>query len=267
MAGENALVPVEQKEVAFYGDEVLAVRAGDGTVFVPVRPICELLGLNFDGQRRRINRDPVLAGEVMSVVVTTTDIEVGSRRPRTSEMVALPLDFLPGFLFGINASRVKPELRERVIRYQRECYKVLDAAFREGRLTADRIFDDLLASDSPAAIAYKMATAIQMMARQQLLLESRVDEHDRRLEALEDTLGDPGRHVTPDQAAQISQGVKTVALVLSQRSGKNEYGAVYGQLYRDFGVTSYKLIPARRFEEVMRYLTDWHQSVVGDVPF
>jgi hypothetical protein len=48
-------------------------------------------------------------------------------------MVCLPLDYIAGFLFGVNADRVKPELRERVILYQRECYRVLaDAFFARG---------------------------------------------------------------------------------------------------------------------------------------
>lgn len=222
MSDEIALVPVEQKEVEFYGDLLIAVRAPSGPVYVPVRPICDLLGVNFDGQRRRINRDPVLSEEVMFVVVTTTDIDPGSRRPRTSEMLAIPLDYLSGFLFGINASRVKEGVRDRLIRYQRECYKVLDEAFREGRLTAEPSFDELLASDSPAAMAYRIATALQVMARQQLLMESRVDQHDsqleeygERLEAIEAQLGDPARYITQDQAMQLSQAVKTVAMKLS----------------------------------------------------
>lgn len=81
MANKQSLVPVEQKEVAFYDDEVVAVRIENGNVYVPVRPICDLLGVNFDGQRRRINRDAVLSEEVMSVVVTTTDLDPSSRQP------------------------------------------------------------------------------------------------------------------------------------------------------------------------------------------
>jgi hypothetical protein len=274
MKNEKALVPVEQKEVEFYDDALVAVRAIDGSVFVPVRPICDLLDVNFDGQRRRINRDPVLSEEVMSVVVTTTDIDPSSRRPRTSEMLALPLDYLSGFLFGINASRVKEEIRDRLIRYQRECYKVLDEAFKEGRLTADPSFDELLDSDSPAAMAYKMATALKIMARQQLLLESRVDQHDsyfeaydQRLEALESQLGDSERHITPDQAMQLSQAVKTVAMKLSKASGRNEYGGVYGELYRKFGITSYKQLPASEFDAAMNWLNEWRESIAGDAPF
>lgn len=105
------------------------------------------------------------------------------------------------------------------------------------------------------------------MARQQLLLESRLDTHEDRLEAIEATLGDPGRHITPDQAMQLSQAVKTVALKLSKASGRNEYGGVYGELYRKFGITSYKELPAAKYEDAMSWLNEWRESVEGDVPF
>ncbi|MBK8129458.1 MAG: hypothetical protein IPK53_11350 [bacterium] len=32
-------------------------------------------------------------------------------------------------------------------------------------------------------------------------------------------------------------------------------------------MTSYKLLPAAKFEEVMSWLTTWHQDLVGDTPF
>ncbi|MDX1416657.1 MAG: phage antirepressor N-terminal domain-containing protein [Candidatus Promineifilaceae bacterium] len=266
MGDEKTMVPVEQKIVEFYEDKVTAVRLATGEVFIPLRPIVEDLGLDWASQTRRINRDPVLA-EVKGVVVTTTP---GGQQ----EMLALPLDYLSGFLFGVNANRVKPEIRERVIRYQKECYKVLAEAFTEGRLTADPPFDELLATDSPAAMAYKIATALQIMARQQLLLESRLDQHggllethDRRLEALESQLGDPDRQITPDQAMQLSQAVKTVAMKLSKASGRNEYGGVYGELYRKFGITSYKQLPAARFEEALDWLNEWREGIEGEAPF
>ena len=58
---------------------------------------------------------------------------------------------------------------------------------------------------------------------------------------------------TEEQASQISQAVKTVAMTLSKASGSNQYGAVYGELYRKFGITSYKLLPAKRFNEAMSF--------------
>lgn len=275
MSEEKALVPVEQKQVEFYGDTIIAVRTQGGGIYVPIRPICDLLGVDWSAQRRRISRDPVLGGESMSVAITTTDIGPDSRRPRTSEMLALPLDYVSGFLFGINAERVKKEVREQLIRYQRECYKVLAEAFQEGRLTADPSFDDLLRGDTPAAQAYKMARALMEMARQQLILESRLSDHaaqlashEDRLEQIESTLGDRGRFISPEQATSISQAVKTIAMELGKKSGRNEYGAVYGEFYRKFGIPSYRELPARRFDEAARFLAEWYQTLTGEgLPF
>lgn len=275
MAETSAIVPLEQKAVEFYGDEIVAVRAAGGVIYVPVRPICDLLGVDWAGQRRRINRDGVLGAEMQSVAITDREGE----RLVTREMQCLPLDYVSGFLFGISADRVKPELKERVLRYQRECYKVLSEAFREGRLTAEPTFDDLLSSDSPAAQAYKMAAAIMQMARQQLLLEaqmgehaSRLDAYEKRLEVVESALSVPHQHVSPDQAMQISQAVKIVAMELGKRSKRNEYGSVYGQLYRQFAITSYKQLPASQFDAAMSWLTGWYKQITGatgpdEVPF
>jgi hypothetical protein len=183
-------------------------------------------------------------------------------------MTCLPLDYLSGWLFGINATRVKPEVRDRLIRYQRECYRVLAEAFQEGRLTGDETVEDLLQTADPGVVqAYQMALAVVKLARNQIMLESRLEGHEQRLERLEATLSSPGRQVTEEQASQISQAVKAVAMALSQKSGRNEYGGVYGELYRRFAITSYKLLPAGRFQEAMKFLTDWHQNLTGEVPF
>ncbi len=268
---EQALVPIEQRMVLFYEDEITAVVADDEqgrTVYVPVRPICDFMGLNWDGQRRRISRDAVLSQETMSVVVTTTDIEPSSRRPRTSVLIALPLKYIPGWLFGINADRVKPKLRDKIIRYQRECYDVLAEAFREGRLTSEPDFSQLLTLDTPAVQAYKAALAVVQLARQQVIMEAKLTNHEERLETIEAMLGDSGRFITKEQAMHISQAVKAIALVLGEVSGRNEFQGVYGELYRRFKIPSYRELPANRFDEAMRFLREWYQSVADeDVPF
>lgn len=271
MSDEKALQPAEQKTVLFYDDEITAVRLADGRVFIPIRPICEALGVDYSAQRQRINRDEVLVEEVTSVVITTTDIEAGSTRPRTSEMICLPLDYLNGWIFGINASRVKPEIKDRLLRYQRECYRVLADAFQDGRLTADSDLDieALLAQDSPAAQAYQMAMAVVRMARQQLLMEARLEEyggqlqeHGTRLDQLEAAVG--GDHITEAQAQQISQAVKAVAMAIGKKTKRNEFGAVYGELYRKFNCASYRALPQKRFNEAMAFLNEWLQSVSSE---
>ena len=270
MAEPKSLVPVEQKEVVFYEDTIVAVRLADNNVYVPIRPICDNLGVALAGQRERINRDPVLSEVVTSVSVTLTQ--------QAREMFCLPLKFIPGWLFGISAQRVKPELRDRIIRYQRECYDVLAEAFVEGRLTADPLFEELLQQDTEAVQAYKILQAMVKLARNQILIEARLDtyatqlvDHEERLEEIEATLGDPGRFVTPDQAMQISQAVKTIAAEIQKRTKQNEYGKIYGQLYREFGITSYKLLPANKFDRAMEWLTAMYRQITGatgeEIPF
>jgi hypothetical protein len=180
-------------------------------------------------------------------------------------MLCLPLDYISGFLFGINATRVKKELQERLITYQERCYKVLYEAMQEGQLTTSPEFDELLAEDTEAVQAYRMALAIVKLARNQILIDARLNQHEQRIETIEAQLGDTGRNVTPDQASQVSQAVKAVALALGQKTGRNEFGAVYGELYRKFGITGYKMLPTRRFDEAMKFLTDWHENLIGQL--
>lgn len=265
---------IQQKEVTFYGDNLTAVRAADGNIYAGLREMCQLLGIDTQGQRQRINRHAILNEGLMVCKLHTI------QGPRSGHV--LRVDLVPLWLSGIRTAAVNEDIRPKLERFQREAAKVLWEAFQEGRLTSDPDFDTLLqtAANTETVQAYQIAQAVMKLARQQILIEARLTgrldvhenrlaDHDNRLEAIETTLTDSGRNVTPDQASQISQAVKAVALVLSKKSGRNEFGAVYGELYRREGVTSYKLIPARRFEHVMKWLTDWYQELTGasELPF
>ena len=267
MSDDKVLIPVYQQEVTFYGDSLIAVKAADSHIYVAVRQMCEALGLDRRGQVRRIKRQPILAEGYQGGDITSPPSPDGrgGGRQRTG---MLRVDLVPLWLSGVDTKRVRPEIRDKLERYQREAAKVLWEAFQEGRLTSSATFDELLATDSPAAQAYKMASAITELARNQLLMEATLDDYGRRLEAIEVTLGDPGRSISPEQASQISQAVKAVAMKFSEQSGRNEYGGVYGELYRKFGITSYKLLPANRFQEAMDWLSDWYQNITDtEAPF
>jgi len=254
--GDKALTPVEQRTVVFYDDEIpAAVVVGHESerpnIYVPIRPLCDFLGVNYRAQRRRIDRDPVLANVVTEVQLATAG--------GPQAMPCLHLDYLNGWLFGISAASVKEEIRERVIRYQKECYQALRDAFQE-----PRVMDQL--------------TQVEQLGHALITLAREQREFDRRLSSTEEELADvrqrvvaieervaPGEAVTEEQASQISQAVKAVAIALSKETGRNEFGGVYGQLYRKFGITSYKLLPAARFQEAMAFLTEWFRSI-GDSP-
>jgi hypothetical protein len=258
---EKALVGLEQKEVEFYGDELTAVKGDDGHVYVVISHLCEALGLDPQAQTRRIQRQRVLvAGYGWVAILATQPIEQRRR------VQVLRVDLVPLWLTGVNTKNIKDDAtRQKLERFQEEAAKVLWEAFQEGRLTADPDFEALLKSDSDAVQAYQIATAVVKLARQQILMEARltgrIDDHERRLEQIEAALGDTDALVTPSQAMQISQAVKAVALEMGKKSGRNEHGGVYGQLYRQFEITSYKQLPASRFQEAMEWLTDWYKRL------
>ena len=273
MSDETTLTPVEQRTVDFYGDELLAIRAEDGQVYVSLRHLCEAIGLARQGQVRRIRDHKILAKGYQGGNVLLPPSPDG-RGGGVQRVGMLRVDLVPLWLSGVRVQAAREEIRAKLERFQEEAAKVLWEAFQEGRLTVDPSFSELLESDSPAAQAYRMARAMMELARNQLLLEARLDmydtrflDHENRLEGIEAVLGAPDRFVTPDQASQISQAVKTVAMKLSKKSGRNEYGGVYGELYRKFGITSYKQLPAAKFDEAMRWLNEWRESIEGDVPF
>ena len=260
---DKALAIIEQRDVDFYGDELTAVRAEDGHIYVSLSHLCTALGIDTQGQARRINRQSILLKGYSWVDILSTQPTPQRRRSQV-----LRVDLVPLFLTGISTKSIADELHRRKLeRFQEEAAKVLWESFQQGRLTADLDFDALLAQDSPEAQAYKMAQAVMQLARNQLLMRSQLADHAQRLETIEAQLGDTGRNVTPDQASQLSQAVKAVALAQGKKTGRNEFGAVYGELYRKFGITGYKMLPARRFDEAMKFLTDWHEELGGMLPF
>jgi hypothetical protein len=102
--------------VPFHGQSLFAILLSD-VPHVAMKPICENIGLDWDGQRQKINRHPILSkGKVMITAPSNGGLQ---------EMLMLPVNFLNGWLFGIDSNRVKPEIRDRLIAYQTECFEVL----------------------------------------------------------------------------------------------------------------------------------------------
>jgi hypothetical protein len=273
MSDVTVLIPVDQKNVEFHGDTLTAVLAEDGIIYVPVKPLCESLDIQWSAQSKRIARDPVLSGVATSVSIMDMQGDLPQRRT----MTCLPLDYLNGWLFGVNASRVKDlETRNRLIDYQKECYQVLSRAFGIRPAPASAASTGLQALEQ----VRNMGLAIARLAEEQIEFEMRltttegkldravvvVEQLNERVERLELRIA-PGALITEDQASQISQAVKAVAIALGKQSGRNEFGAIYGELYRKYGVTGYKQLPTAKFQEAMNWLNEWRESIEGLLPF
>lgn len=95
---------------------ILLIENGDK--YVPVKPICEALGINSNGQIERIKSDPILGS------TNKMCLSVGADK-KNREMFSIPYRYVFGWLFTIDAEKVKPEAKETVIRYKKECYDTL----------------------------------------------------------------------------------------------------------------------------------------------
>lgn len=144
---EPALRPVEERVIEFYEDNLTAVAVeveGQRKIFVPIKPISEYLGVDWSSQRQRVMRDEILAEAVRGVVITTTpSASGGGGGPQV--MLCLPIEMMHGWLFGLQAARVRPELRDKVLRYQRDCYRVLFEAFQAKAIeSAEAVADPIM---------------------------------------------------------------------------------------------------------------------------
>lgn len=99
------------------GVEIVTVDR-DGEIFVPIKPVCDAIGIDDRAQRDKIQSDEILAS---TGVLSTSVAADGKDR----EMYCLPLKYVYGWLFTINPKNVAPEAREAVAVYRRECYDVL----------------------------------------------------------------------------------------------------------------------------------------------
>ena len=111
----NAVTTVTM--ISFRGRAIPTVKDAAGVVRVALRPIVEAMGLDWSAQFRRVQRCQIMGA---SVAIMATEGSHGDR-----DSVTLPLEMLNGFLFGIDAGKVKPELRDSVLAYQRKCYRAL----------------------------------------------------------------------------------------------------------------------------------------------
>ncbi len=111
----NSLTPTPQ--IVKFNNQDVPVFFHENKPHVLMKPICINIGLDWDSQKKRINRHPILSqGKVMM----TSPTKGGEQ-----DFIALPIGYLNGWLFGIDVNRVKPEIKDTLIKYQLECYDVL----------------------------------------------------------------------------------------------------------------------------------------------
>ena len=109
-----------------FNNQSLVTFEQDGVHYTAMKPICDNIGLAWEAQLARIKRDDILSSTMIVMIIVAED---GKNR----EMVCLPIEYLNGWLFGIDVNRCKPEIRETLIKYKKECYQALHDYWFKGK--------------------------------------------------------------------------------------------------------------------------------------
>lgn len=105
-----------------FHNQTLSATLVNNIPHIALKPICENIGVDWEAQRQKINRHPVLK-QVACMIKATCPGTDGKNY--SVDMLMLPLKYLNGWLFLIDSNRVKEEIKPRVIEYQEECFEVL----------------------------------------------------------------------------------------------------------------------------------------------
>lgn len=137
--------------INFRADTLFAVERDDG-VFVAVKPICDALGLTWQGQLQRLKDDPILSEGITTIVMPSPG--------GAQEQTCLKLEYVNGWLLKVDSRRVKDEeTRQRLLTYQRECHLVLFEHFYGKRVAAaSRALPDPEETQEPDGTKVRLVT-------------------------------------------------------------------------------------------------------------
>lgn len=109
--------------VPFYGNSLFVVEH-NGEAYTPMKPIVEGMGLDWKSQHKKISQ------RFYKGMVEITIPSVGG----IQSMICLALRKLAAWLNSISPNKVRPEIRDNVIRYQEECDDVLYEYWTKGEV-------------------------------------------------------------------------------------------------------------------------------------
>ena len=118
-----------------FNHQSLVTFEQNGKHYTAMKPICENIGLDWKSQYSRMKRDDVLNSTMVMITIVAED---GKKR----EMICLPIEYLNGWLFGIDINRCKPEIRDTLIKYKKECYQALHDYWFNGKAERKTTVDD-----------------------------------------------------------------------------------------------------------------------------
>lgn len=181
-------------EVPFNGSAMIAQRFDDGEIYTALKPICENIGIDFNGQKQRLERTPWATMCVMHTVAAD-----GKNR----DMTAISRKTLTMWLATIDTNRLSDEqARHNVTVYQQEAAEALDKYFNEGG--AIRVSDADSDEDIMARAVLVAQKTIERKNQQLQAKDEQIRELEPKAQALDDFTNVEDRLLVRDAAKVLS---------------------------------------------------------------
>lgn len=201
MSDHTALVPIHIPGAG----EILALDEGD-TKWVAIRPICEVLSIDADTQRKKLDQ-----AEWACTVIRTVQVSGQGR-----STVMLDADHLPMWLGTIQTSRVSESARPVLVTFQREAAKALRDHFYRGVSVAP--------ASSSLDVLRGMIDQLEIVQRDAAEAKSIASTTSARLDAIEGqhdyfaALGYAKLHNLPTSTRHL-QRMGTQAAMIARQNG------------------------------------------------
>ena len=245
-------VKIENIQVA--GEElVAAILEGEG-VAVPIRLVCQALGVSPQKQSEMLREHDALAPGLRIIRVP-----IGGR---IQSVLAILHTHIAYWLGTILPKEVHEDARPKLVRYQTELIAVLNALY--GPQVDPSLAPGPLATDLHPQYGEVVR---QLRALQETLLsltsgqraiQGKVDSIDTRLTKIEDVVEDLQQiqKISAAQAEYLQRAIKRIATRYQQRTKTetNMYERLFAQFKIDMGIPRYDELPAKAYAKALAWL-------------
>ncbi|HPH98296.1 MAG TPA: phage antirepressor N-terminal domain-containing protein [Anaerolineaceae bacterium] len=173
----------------FYDEIFTIYLADDKNWYIPLRNVCEALGLDSRSQRRRIADDGALFDAIKEFSLDTPYQDT----VRKKDVLCLNVRRLPYWLGTIDANRVKEEHKGKIVLFKREFADAAWSVFRTNIIPAD-ILAEIDASETPERQQYnRVMDELNELRKKLIVVEDWKDEIgvtvDRMIDDMQNRLG------------------------------------------------------------------------------
>lgn len=272
------------QEIEYDGDRLTAIILEGEGVAVPVRTICDVLGLDVEAQSERLRKHDVLARGLRIVNALMSG--------RVRSVVAILHRYIPFWLATVSPDQVSPAVREKLVKYQTEVadflaifyagdvkpvpgsgnaemaslQQVMINALQEARLVREALLAVQQQLSEQQTQQYQLQAAHEAIQSRQQEQDTRIEVTEFRVTVVEGVLDDlQGRisqhiSITPAQREHIRRGIQHIASRYKKRTGKDIYGLLFYTFCKELGTNKYADLPAEKYDAAI----EWIQRKAAD---